>query len=84
MWVVQRAQNWHSQRLTDGLDGTRDRRILLQRQVRPIAISASIAINFLTIKDVTPKISSTAVAEKLEPEKLAEVAKRFTVQVSCE
>jgi serine protease Do len=48
------------------------------------AISASIAINFLTIKDVTPKISSTAVAEKLEPEKLAEVAKRFTVQVSCE
>jgi hypothetical protein len=28
--VVQSAQNWHGQRLTDSLDGTRDRRVLLQ------------------------------------------------------
>jgi len=28
--VVQPAQNWHRQRLTDGLDGAGDRRVLLQ------------------------------------------------------
>src|SRR5262245_15662220 len=28
--MVQSAQNWHGQRLTDGLDGARDRRVLLQ------------------------------------------------------
>jgi hypothetical protein len=28
--VVQLAQNWHRQRLTDGLDGAGDRRVLLQ------------------------------------------------------
>src|SRR5260221_4618839 len=33
--VVQSAQNWHRQRATDGLDSTRDRRVLLQRKVRP-------------------------------------------------
>src|SRR6266699_4289495 len=33
--VVQSAQNWHRQRATDGLDRTRDRRVLLQRKVRP-------------------------------------------------
>jgi hypothetical protein len=29
--VVQSAQNWHRQRVTDSLDGTRDRRVLVQR-----------------------------------------------------
>ena len=29
--VVQSAQNWHRQRATDSLDGTRDRRVLVQR-----------------------------------------------------
>jgi serine protease Do len=48
------------------------------------AISTSIAVNFLTIKDVTPKVTGTRVGEKLEPERLAEAAKQFTVQVSCE
>jgi S1-C subfamily serine protease len=48
------------------------------------AISASIAINFLGTKDVAPRIADTAVAQKLEPEKLAEVAKKFTVHVWCE
>ena len=28
--VMQSAQNWHGQRLTDCLDGTGDRRVLLQ------------------------------------------------------
>ncbi len=29
--VVQSAQNWHRQRATDSLDGTGDRRVLVQR-----------------------------------------------------
>src|SRR5580700_7141377 len=29
--VVQSAQNWHRQRATDSLDGTRDRRVLVHR-----------------------------------------------------
>jgi hypothetical protein len=29
--MVQSAQNWHLQRATDSLDGTRDRRVLVQR-----------------------------------------------------
>src|SRR5439155_26018669 len=29
--VMQAAQNWHCQRATDSLDGTRDRRVLVQR-----------------------------------------------------
>jgi hypothetical protein len=29
--MVQSTQNWHRQRATDGLDGTRDRRVLVQR-----------------------------------------------------
>jgi hypothetical protein len=48
------------------------------------AISASIAINFLGIKDVKPRIADAEVAQKLEPERLAEVAKKFTVHVWCE
>jgi hypothetical protein len=31
-----------------------------------------------------PQVSGSAVREKLEPERLAEVAKKFTVQVACE
>jgi hypothetical protein len=33
--VVQPAQNWHGQHLTEGLDGARDRRVRQQGQVRP-------------------------------------------------
>ena len=33
--VVQPTQNRHRQRETHSLDGTRDRRVLVQRQVRP-------------------------------------------------
>jgi len=33
--VVQSTKNWHRQRATDSLDGSRDRRVLVQRQVRP-------------------------------------------------
>jgi hypothetical protein len=51
---------------------------------REFRISASIAINFLGIKDVAPRIADASVAQKLEPEKLAEAAKKFTVHVWCE
>src|SRR6266404_2561643 len=33
--VVQSAQNWHRQRATDGMDSTRDRRVLQKRTVSP-------------------------------------------------
>src|SRR5260221_3351250 len=33
--VVQSAENWHRQRATDSLNGTLDRRVLVQRQMRP-------------------------------------------------
>jgi serine protease Do len=47
------------------------------------AISASVAVNFLMVKDVTPKFG-IALDKKLEPEVLAEAAKKFTVHVYCE
>ena len=47
------------------------------------AISAAVAVNFLNVKGVNPKIDLSP-TEKLEPEVLAEAAKRFTVQVYCE
>jgi S1-C subfamily serine protease len=47
------------------------------------AISAAVAVNFLNVKGVNPKIDLTP-TEKLEPEVLAEAAKRFTVQVYCD
>jgi serine protease Do len=46
------------------------------------AIAAPIAVNFLMNKEVTPKLG--VAGDKLEPERLAETAKKFTVQVSCE
>jgi serine protease Do len=47
------------------------------------AISASVAVNFLMVKGVTPKFG-IALDKKLEPEALAEAAKKFTVHVYCE
>jgi S1-C subfamily serine protease len=47
------------------------------------AISAAVAVNFLNVRGVNPKVDSSP-TEKLEPEVLAEAAKRFTVQVFCE
>ena len=47
------------------------------------AIAAAVAVNFLNVKGVNPKIDLSP-TEKLEPEVLAEAAKRFTVQVYCE
>jgi S1-C subfamily serine protease len=47
------------------------------------AISAAVAVNFLNVKGINPKIDLSP-TKKLEPEVLAEAAKRFTVQVFCE
>jgi serine protease Do len=45
------------------------------------AISASVAVNFLEVKEVSPRFDSSS--PKLEPEVLAERAKKFSVQVFC-
>jgi hypothetical protein len=47
------------------------------------AIAAAVAVNFLNVKGVNPKIDLSP-TEKLEPDVLAQAAKRFTVQVYCE
>jgi serine protease Do len=47
------------------------------------AISAAVAVNFLNVRGVTPNLDH-APTGKLEPEILAEMAKKFTVQVYCE
>lgn len=47
------------------------------------AISSAIAVKLLTIKDINPQIDLND-PKKLEPEILAEIAKKFTVQVFCE
>jgi Bacterial SH3 domain len=44
----------------------------------------AIAVNFLMVKDILPKIDFDAHPTKLEPEALASVARKFTVQVYCE
>ena len=48
------------------------------------AIQAPIVINFLKAKGVAPKLDISNVAPKLTSESVADVAKQFTVQVSCE
>ena len=45
------------------------------------AITASVAMNFLEIKELNPQLAPTA--QKMEPEQLAEHAKKFTVQIAC-
>lgn len=47
------------------------------------AISSAVAVNFLNVRGINPKVDSSSTV-KLEPEVLAEAAKRFTVQVACE
>ena len=48
------------------------------------AIQVPIVINFLSIKGVAPKLNSSNVARNLPPADVADLAKRFTVQVYCE
>jgi S1-C subfamily serine protease len=47
------------------------------------AIQAPIVTNFLSIKGVTPKLNSVA-PQTLSPSDVADVAKKFTVQIYCE
>jgi S1-C subfamily serine protease len=48
------------------------------------AIHAPIVLNFLSAKGVTPKLDSSDVHRDLTPSDVAEMAKKFTVQVYCE
>ena len=49
--VVQSTQNWHCQGATDSLDGTRNRRVLVQRQVR-----TSLVVIFLVRIEQMPEM----------------------------
>ena len=48
------------------------------------AIHAPIVINFLSGKGVSPKLESSDVPRNLQPSDVAEIARKFTVQVYCE
>ena len=48
------------------------------------AIHVPIVINFLSAKGVTPKLDSSDVTRNLPPSDVADIAKKFTVQVYCE
>ena len=48
------------------------------------AIQASIVVNFLSTKDVTPKLDSSDTHRELPWSDAADIAKKFTVQVHCE
>ena len=45
------------------------------------AITASVAMNFMEVKELTPQMAPNA--QKWDPELLAELAKKFTVHVTC-
>jgi hypothetical protein len=45
------------------------------------AITASVAMNFMEVKELGPQMAPKT--QKLDPEILAELAKTFTVHVSC-
>ncbi len=44
---------------------------------------AALVVNFLVVKGVSPKIADKG-RKTLEPADVADIAKAFTVQVSCE
>ena len=63
--VVQSTQNWHCQGATDSLDGTRNRRVLVQRQVRTslvviflVRIEQMVEVSFTKHNDVIDTLPS--------------------------
>jgi hypothetical protein len=48
------------------------------------AIQAPIVFNFLSTRDVTPKLDSTDAHREMPWSDVADLAKKFTVQVYCE
>jgi S1-C subfamily serine protease len=48
------------------------------------AIQASMVTNFLSIKGISPKVSDLAEKRDLAPSDVADVAKKFTVQIFCQ
>jgi serine protease Do len=48
------------------------------------AIQASMVTNFLSIKGISPKVSDLAEKRDLAPSEVADVAKKFTVQIFCQ
>jgi hypothetical protein len=47
------------------------------------AISSVMVANFLALRGIDAQVQTTA-TQKLDPEKIAEIAQKFTVQVACE
>jgi hypothetical protein len=47
-------------------------------------IQVPIVVNFLSVKGVVPKLDTSDVFSKLTPSDVADLAKRFTVQLYCE
>jgi S1-C subfamily serine protease len=48
------------------------------------AIQASMVTNFLSIKEISPKVSDLAEKRELAPSDVADIAKKFAVQIFCQ
>ena len=47
------------------------------------AIQVPIVVNFLSVKGATPKLDTSSVPQRMTPSDVADLAKKFTVQVYC-
>jgi hypothetical protein len=48
------------------------------------AIQPSIVINFLSVKGVTPNLDNSSTGAQRPPSDVADMAKKFTVQIYCQ
>ena len=48
------------------------------------AIQPSMVMNFLEVKDVTPKLDTSSTAAQRPPSEVCDIAKKFTIQVYCQ
>jgi serine protease Do len=48
------------------------------------AIQPSMVINFLEVKDVTPKLDTSSIGAQRPPSEVCDIAKKFTIQVYCQ
>ena len=48
------------------------------------AIQPSVAINFLSVKGVTPNLDNSSTGAQRSPSEVADMAKKFTVQIYCQ
>jgi S1-C subfamily serine protease len=48
------------------------------------AIQPSMVMNFLEVKDVTPKLDTSSTGAQRPPSEVCDIAKKFTIQVYCQ